>query len=120
MFPLLKRVDLQIPYAVLTLLWAYLLGLPPTSMSAYVQGSHNTWFQLGTSVVHCGFYLAMGVWHFLELFILPPTDKPDLWTVVNVGIGAAGFSLCYLWCLGILISESGILSRKEKPKAKTQ
>ena len=120
MFPLLKRVDLQIPYAVLTLLWAYLLGLPPTSMSAYVHGGHSTWFQLGTSVVHCGFYFAMGVWHFLELFILPPPDKPDLWTVVNVGIGAAGFSLCYLWCLGMLLSESGILSRKGKVKAKTQ
>merc|ERR1711964_849659 len=37
MFPLLQRVDLRIPYYVLSLLWAYLLGLPPTSFAVYKQ-----------------------------------------------------------------------------------
>ena len=62
----------------------------------------------------------MGVWHALELFMLPPQGKPDLWTVANVGLGAAGFSLCYLWCLGMLVSESGILARKSKDGAKAK
>ncbi len=109
MFPLLKRVDLQVPYANMTLLWAYLLGLPPTSMSAYFQEDQGTFIQWGTVIVHGGFYLAMGVWHILEFSVLPPLNKPYLWVVANVGVGAAGFTLCYIWCLAKLIRESDIL-----------
>ncbi|KAK3942718.1 glycosyltransferase [Diplogelasinospora grovesii] len=122
MFPLLQRVDLKVPYAVLTLLWAYLLGLPPTSLSAYFQEGKSV--QWGTAFIHGFFYLAMAVWHVLEMFVLPPPDKPDLWVVANVGIGAAGFSLCYLWCLWRLAVESDILPKSwrstKKGKAKTQ
>ena len=35
MFPLLQRVELRVPYAVLTLLWAYLLDIPPVSWGVY-------------------------------------------------------------------------------------
>ncbi|KAK6088277.1 glucosyltransferase [Seiridium cupressi] len=108
MFPLLQRVDLRIPYAVLTGLWAYLLGLPPTSLSAYFAEGQYVWVQWATALVHWAFYLAMGIWHVLELFVDPPFDKPDLWVVANVGIGAAGFSLCYAWCLWKMVDESGI------------
>lgn len=124
MFPLLERVDLKVPYTVLTLLWAYLLGLPPTSMSAYFQEGSSALFQWGTAFIHSFFYLAMALWHVLEMFVKPPMDKPDLWVVANVGVGAAGFCLCYLWCLGMLISESGILPKSwtssKKSKSKTQ
>lgn len=123
MFPLLSRVDLKVPYTVLTLLWAYLLGLPPTSLSAYFQDGASVWAQWGTALIHGSFYLAMGMWHVLEMFLKPPADKPDLWVVANVGVGAAGFSLCYLWCLGKLVLESDILPRSwvgKKVKAKTQ
>lgn len=124
MFPLLQRVDLRVPYAVLTLLWAYLLGLPPTSLSAYFQEGQNIWAQWGTAIVHGSFYLAMGAWHVLELFVAPPRDKPDLWVVANVGVGAAGFSLCYAWCLWKLVIESEILPKQlwssQKTKPKTQ
>lgn len=112
MFPLLQRVDLRIPYAVITGLWAYLLGLPPTSLSAYFEGSSSALAQWGTFLLHGGFYLAMAAWHVLEGFVAPPEDKPDLWTVLNVGIGAAGFGLCYLWCLYRLVVEAQILPRK--------
>lgn len=122
MFPLLARVDLKVPYAVLTLLWAYLLGLPPTSLSAYFQDGSSLWAQWGTAIIHGSFYLVMGMWHILEMFLPPPPDKPDLWVVVNVGVGALGFGLCYLWCLGRLVVESEILPRKwfKKAKGKTQ
>lgn len=124
MFPLLKRVDLQVPYAVLTLLWTYLLGLPPTSMSAYFQEDQSLLVQWGTVIIHGSFYLAMGVWHILELSVIAPAHKPDLWVVANVGVGAAGFTLCYLWCLGKLVLESHILPKKlpwtSKEKVKTR
>ncbi|KAI1775588.1 glycosyltransferase family 57 protein [Hypoxylon cercidicola] len=121
MFPLLQRVDLRIPYTVLTLLWAYLLGLPPVSTSAYFEEGQNIWVQWMTAIVHAAFYVAMGFWHVLDLFFKPPADKPDLWVVANVGVGAAGFALCYLWCLWKLAQESGIFRlRPSGSKIKTK
>ncbi|AEO70328.1 glycosyltransferase family 57 protein [Thermothielavioides terrestris NRRL 8126] len=123
MFPLLQRVDLAMPYTVLTLLWAYLLGLPPTSLGVYLQETGNTWSHWATVFIHGSFYLAMAFWHVLALVLSPPPDKPDLWVVANVGVGAAGFSLCYLWCLWRLLNESEILPRswfRRKEKAKVQ
>ncbi|KAI1261784.1 ALG8 glycosyltransferase family ALG6 [Xylariaceae sp. FL1019] len=123
MFPLLQRVDLRMPYAVLTLLWAYLLGLPPTSLSAYFHQGQTPMVQWGTFLVHGAFYVAMAVWHVVERTLEPPADKPDLWVVANVGIGFAGFVLCYLWCSWKLALESNILpgwvtSGKDKLKIK--
>ncbi|KAH9902111.1 glycosyltransferase family 57 protein [Xylariomycetidae sp. FL2044] len=124
MFPLLERVDLRMPYTVLTLLWAYLLGLPPVSTSAYLQEGQNIWVQWTTVIVHGAVYLIMAFWHVLELSVRPPPEKPDLWVVANVGVGAAAFILCYLWCLGKLVQESGIfagwLSGTKKNKVKTK
>lgn len=111
MFPLLQRVDLKVPYTVMTLLWAYLVGLPPTSLGAYFQEGAGAWAQWLTFFLHGFFYLVMLLWHVLEAFVPPPPDKPDLWVVINVGVGAAGFSLCYLWCLGGLVAESDLLPR---------
>ncbi|GAP91675.1 putative alpha- -glucosyltransferase [Rosellinia necatrix] len=123
MFPLLQRVDLRIPYAVFTLLWAYLLGLPPTSMSAYFQKGQSSIVQWATFLTHGLFYLAMAAWHVVERAYVPPADKPDLWVVANVGVGFAGFALCYLWCLWKLIQDSGIIPglfpKAHKEKAKT-
>src|SRR3569833_80796 len=124
LFPLLQRNNKQEPNTVLTLLWAYLLGLPPTSLSAYFQEGTSVASQWGTALLHWSFYLVMGMWHVLELIVQPPPEKPDLWVVANVGVGAAGFSLCYLWCMWKLTVESEVIPRswltKRKPKAKTQ
>lgn len=111
MFPLLSRVDLRVPYTVLTLLWAYLLGLPPTSLSAYFQEGSHPAASWGTFLLHGAFYVAMAGWHVLEAFYVAPLDKPDLWVVMNVGVGAAGFGICYLWCLWRLMVESGVIPR---------
>lgn len=94
MFPLLRRVDLTVPYAVLTFLWAWLLGLPPTSTSAYFQKGQPMWAQIAVAMTHGSFYVAMLAWHFVDATIEPPVSMPDLWVVANVGIGAAGFALC--------------------------
>ena len=117
-FPLLERVDLRVPYGVLSALWAYLLGLPPTSFSVYRQDS--SWGACVTAIVHCTFYLMMLVWHVAVSLLSPPSNKPDLWVVINVGIGAVGFGLCYLWCLWSLVVDSGIadFSKTEIKKVK--
>lgn len=122
MFPLLERVDLRVPYYTISLLWAYLLGLPPTSFSIYSQDGHTSFAGFATTSIHYIFYAAMVGWHILEAFLAPPSGKPDLWVVINVGIGAIGFGICYLWCLWSLAVESGIgnfpSSEKRKEKSK--
>lgn len=110
MFPLLKRDELRVPYLVLTSLWAYLMGLPPFSISAYTQSSEAGSVNLLTTVIHLGTYAAALGWHAAELFVIPPDNKPDLWLVANVCLGAAAFGLCYLWCLWNLALEGGVLS----------
>ena len=109
MYPLLKRDGLTVPYYTVTLLWAYLLGLPPTSLGAYKKHDGRGAVTWSTTLLHLGIYAAMGAWHIAEAFMLPPKDKPDLWTVANVLVGAGGFGLCYLWSLGQLVLSSGLL-----------
>ncbi|KIV99534.1 uncharacterized protein PV09_08836 [Verruconis gallopava] len=108
MFPLLKRDELRVPYFILTLLWAYLLGLPPVSLSAY-KNDERGGVGLFSKLVHLTCYTAMIAWHIAEAFVKPPQGKPDLWVVGNVLLGAAGFGLCYLWCLWNLVLRSGLL-----------
>lgn len=119
MFPLLKRDELRVPYFVVSLLWAFLLGLPPTSLSAYRSGVPGE-LNIIVKLLHLSIYAAMIAWHFAEAFVKPPVDKPDLWVVGNVLIGAAGFGLCYLWTIVTLASQSGLFSvgrKADKPKA---
>ena len=110
MFPLLARDQLRVPYLVLTLLWAYLMGLPPLSIEMYTLSANEGGLHRTTQVMHLGMYIAMAVWHGVEAFVQPPASKPDLWVVANVCLGAAGFGICYLWCLWRLVDESGILA----------
>lgn len=107
LFPLLKRDELRVPYAVLTLLWAYLLGLPPASWGLYTP--QQTELAAPTKLLHLAFYTAMLLWHCLEVFVPPPAGKPDLWAVINAIIGTAGFSVCWLWCTWQLILRSGVM-----------
>lgn len=109
MFPLLARDGLRVPYIVLNLLWLFLMGLPPFSFDLYTLPAREGGLTWMTKVLHLGSYVAVAVWHVLEVFVPPPSSKPDLWVVVNVILGAAGFGCCYLWCLWSLIDESGIL-----------
>lgn len=105
MFPLLKRDGLRVPYFVITSLWAWLMGEPlilhVTMRGVDLQLSlSNIW----PSLLHTFFYLIMVAWHILEALIPPPKTRPDLWVVVNVLVGAAGFGICYLWCLWSMLA----------------
>lgn len=108
MFPLLKRDELRVPYFVVTLLWAYLLGLPPVSFTAYHENTRSG-LNLFSKILHLNTYVAMMGWHLVEAFVLPPENKPDLWVVANAIVGTAGFAICYLWCLWRLVSKSELL-----------
>ncbi|KAJ5594416.1 CAZyme family GT57 [Penicillium hispanicum] len=111
MYPLLKREELRVPYIVMTLLWAYLMGLPLASLETYrnraFPGDPNAQFELHllTKLLHFASYLLMLAWHVLEAFVPPPSGKPDLWVVLNALIGAGGFGIAYLWCMWKLITQ---------------
>ena len=107
MYPLLQRDGLRIPYAVLTLLWAWLLGLPPTSLSMYT-GKQSKGLNILTKAAHLLLYAGTIAWHVGEAAVQPPAHMPDLWIVLNAVIGAGGFGLCYLWCLWNLASRAGL------------
>ena len=107
LYPLLKRDSLAVPYAVLTLLWLYLFGLPPTSFSLYGSGPDK--LSPIIQIVHSTFYILALGWHLGEKAVPPPADKPDLWLLLNCVIGAAGFAVCYFWCTWQLYARSGLL-----------
>lgn len=110
LFPLLKRDELRVPYFVLSLLWAYLVGLPPASLDLYIgKQARKSGIRMSTGALHLGFYAVMIGWHLAEAFIETPKGKPDLWVVLNVMVGAAGFGICYLWCTWQLLLRSDIL-----------
>ena len=41
MFPLLKKDELRVPYMVLSSLWAYLMGMPPFSITVYTKSTEE-------------------------------------------------------------------------------
>ena len=124
MYPLLKRDGVGIPYFVLTALWAWLMGVPSMTLFA-ANGKQETMKERLLRFLHLSFYAFMVFWHILEAALQPPQSKPDLWVVVNVLVGAAGFASCYLWCLWTLwvtvsqgLSRSNVLGNGQV-KAKT-
>ncbi|KAK5699419.1 Glucosyltransferase-like protein [Elasticomyces elasticus] len=119
LFPLLTKDALRIPYFILTGLWAWFLGIPPFGFTTYSLPTPG--LEVGESeagegsvdvvseILHLAIYAGMVGWHVVEAFVPPPEDKPDLWVVANVCLGAAGFGLCYLWCLWGVVEGSGVL-----------
>ncbi|PZC98945.1 Alg6-Alg8 domain containing protein [Pyrenophora tritici-repentis] len=115
MFPLLKRDELRVPYFIISLLWAYLLGLPPVSFSTFHEGSRGG-LNVFSKMLHTSIYLVMVAWHIAEAFFLPPAGKPDLWVVANAIVGTGGFGICYLWCLWQLVVKSELFGGAKSKK----
>ncbi|KAI8373722.1 glycosyl transferase [Blakeslea trispora] len=85
MFPLLKREALVYPYGVMSVMWYWLVG-------GY--GPDIGWVtQLSTMGIHALF----ACWHLAEASINPPAHLPDLFTVINVMISCAIFSLLFAY-----------------------
>ena len=71
-----EEEKLRMPHAVLTLFWAYMLGLPPTSTSVFSDETPGS-LSLVSKVVYFLFYVAMAGWHSLNAFVPTPEKKPD-------------------------------------------
>ncbi|KAL7266831.1 Glucosyltransferase-like protein [Rhizina undulata] len=101
MWPLLKRDGLTLQYAVIALLYAWLMGthihLP------------KHWFG---KLVHVGSYLAVVAVHVAEVVVGKVDRWPDLWVVANVLVSFGSFTIAWLWVLQKLWRES----RRIKPK----
>ena len=105
LFPLLARDGLRVPYAVGSLLWAYLLGLPPCGWALYGRAGG---LGRATRAMHLVSYAGMLAWHVGEAWVAPPKGLPDFWPVLNVCGGAVGGVACWGWCLGRLVRVSGL------------
>ncbi|GAA5803184.1 glycosyl transferase [Helicostylum pulchrum] len=83
MFPLLKREGLVMAYYITSIIWNWLVGGygPNTSLTT----------RLGTLGVHVMFT----IWHVAEVFIPPPSNLPDLYTVINVLMSCGIFTLLF-------------------------
>lgn len=113
MYPLLCRDGLRVPYFAMTLLWGWLLGEPSLLTSFLKPGSRSVPL-LSANSLHVLFYAVMVAWHFGEALVPPPAGKPDIWVVLNVLVGAAGFGMCYAWCSIRLLQKAIGLGTKVK------
>ncbi|RKP11561.1 glycosyl transferase [Piptocephalis cylindrospora] len=87
MLPLLKRDGVIVPLLTGWALWNWLGGY----FTTVIRAPHPVrWTVLGS-------YLVMGVALIVDLFIPPPGRLPDLWTMANVAISAAIFSLSWAY-----------------------
>ncbi|KAK6204618.1 glucosyltransferase required for N-linked glycosylation pathway [Scheffersomyces amazonensis] len=87
LYPLLKKDDLVLQYAVSNFLINWLIG-PKLLLS----NQNLLW-----SIIIKGTYLLMIICHILDYAIIPPARYPDIWVVFNIGISFLGFSLFFLW-----------------------
>ncbi|GME85252.1 unnamed protein product [Ambrosiozyma monospora] len=108
MWPLIKRDGLWLQYAVLAVMSNWLMGnlswirkfvsllgikiVSPRDFATTVL-PHNIFWKL----VIITTYIAAGALHYIDLFIEPPTNLPDLWVIGNVVLSFGCFVLFFLW-----------------------
>ncbi|CAO3654834.1 unnamed protein product [Mucor hiemalis] len=85
MFPLLKREDLVLPYYITSFMWNWLVGGYNLKTPFYTKLS--TW----------GIHLVFVLWHIAEAYVEPPSNLPDLYTVINVLISCGLFSMLFVY-----------------------
>lgn len=96
MWPLLKKDNLVLQYAVLVLLSNWLLGgfALDISKNLLIPKGSSLWQAIvGLS------YVAMVAFHIIDYAVLPPENYPDLWVILNSVIGFGIFSIAWLWLL---------------------
>ncbi|KAK6459944.1 glucosyltransferase required for N-linked glycosylation pathway [Scheffersomyces coipomensis] len=87
LYPLLKKEDLVLQYAVSNFLINWLIG-PKLLLS-----NHNLFY----SLIIKGSYFLMIVYHILDFSLPPPQRFPDLWVILNIAISFGAFSIFFLW-----------------------
>ncbi|KAA8917715.1 hypothetical protein TRICI_000154 [Trichomonascus ciferrii] len=93
LWPLLKREELAIQYAVMTFCWNWLIGnITPLRLPS------NIFWKL----VIIGSYLGIVVLHLAEYLVpshLYIEKYPDLWSLGNITLAAPCFGLFWVWTL---------------------
>ncbi|KAG8897754.1 Glucosyltransferase-like protein [Tulasnella sp. 403] len=88
MWPLLKKDGLGLQYGALTLLWNYVIGYNPLTLSrSFIK------------TISIAVYAAIATLHSAECIFSPPARYPDLFTVLNVLVSGSVFGLAWLWGL---------------------
>lgn len=108
MWPLLKRDNLVIQYAVLGILSNWLMGnlswirkaLRAIKLPVHYRNlatpvlPHNLFWR----VIIVGSYIAGFLLQFVDFFTEPPKSLPHLWIIGNVELSFCSFALFWLWC----------------------
>ncbi|KAH7337033.1 ALG6, ALG8 glycosyltransferase family-domain-containing protein [Rhizoctonia solani] len=95
MWPLLKRDGQGLNYAVLTLLWNYMIGYDPLTLSPSL-----------VKLLSLAAYTTLALIHALEAFVPAPTRYPDLYPVLNVLLSASIFGATWVSVGGIVMVQS--------------
>ncbi|KAG8715874.1 Glucosyltransferase-like protein [Ceratobasidium sp. 423] len=95
MWPLLKRDGQGLNYAVLTLLWNYVIGYDPLALPPSL-----------VKVLSIAAYTTLALIHTLEAFVPAPARYPDLYPVLNVLLSAPIFGATWISVGGIMMFQS--------------
>ncbi|CAE6445127.1 unnamed protein product [Rhizoctonia solani] len=95
MWPLLKRDGQGLNYAVLTLLWNYVIGYDPLALSPSL-----------VKILSLAAYATLALIHILEAFIPAPARYPDIYSVLNVLLSASIFGATWVSVGGIMMFQS--------------
>ncbi|CCH42702.1 alpha-1,3-glucosyltransferase [Wickerhamomyces ciferrii] len=114
LWPLLKKDGLMIQYGALFLLSNWLFGnlsfitprflpnfLTPGPSISVIDGDlkkrHGLPSSLLWRLIILLSYTGIAVIHFVDLFVKPPSQYPDLWVLANVSLSFGCFGLFWLW-----------------------
>lgn len=115
LWPLLQKDGLQLQYVVIFCLSNWLIGnfsfvtpkslfpkwLTPGPSVSQVSATYKRRTLLPRSIfwklVIIISYVAMGITHMLDLWVLPPEKYPDLWVVLNCSVSCMCYMLFWLW-----------------------
>lgn len=114
LWPLLKKDGLYLQYFVCYFLSNWLIGnfsfITPTFLPRFltpgpsissIKDDYRRRSLLPKNIlwklIIVSSYIAMGIIHFVDLFVAPPAAYPDLWVILNCTLGFGCFSLFWLW-----------------------
>ena len=108
LYHLLIKDDLQLAYWPILGTWMYLMELPPFNLGLYRVSFEQGGLLFLEKCLHLATYATIVLWHIAQCTIPAPVGKPDLWIVLSMICSCVAFCCCYLWCLSLLVVDSGL------------
>lgn len=114
LWPLLKKDNLVLQYGVMFMFSNWLIGnfsfvtprflpkfLTPGPSISDIDVDYRRASLLPKSLIWrliiVGSYIAMGIIHFLDYYVSPPSKYPDLWVLANCSLGFSCFVTFWIW-----------------------